>query len=72
MAEVLDFRGLKCPLPVLRLAMHAAKVAPGTTLEVHADCSSFPTDVAKWCKDMGKVLVSCVEKNGTFIATIQF
>ena len=53
MAEVLDCKGFKCPKPVLKLAIKANSIAPGTTLEVHADCSSFPTDVKKWCDSSG-------------------
>ena len=70
--EVLDLKGLKCPQPVLKIAIKASTVAPGTSLEVHADCSSFPADVEKWCKDSGKVLVSVVDRGGYHVATIQF
>jgi len=73
MAEILNAKGLKCPQPVLKLAIKANSIAPGTTLEVHADCPSFPDDVKKWCEDSGKVLVNCVDHGGgSFIATIQF
>jgi tRNA 2-thiouridine synthesizing protein A len=72
MAEVLNCKGMKCPQPVLKTAIKSNSMAPGSTLEVHADCSSFPDDVTKWCADSGKVLVSIVD-NGTYkVATIQF
>ena len=72
MTELLDCRGLKCPQPVLKVAIKAKSLAPGTTLEVHADCVSFPQDIQKWCNDMGKVLVSVVDRGGFNVATIQF
>lgn len=72
MAEVLDCRGLKCPQPVLKLAIKSRSIAPGSTLEVHADCPSFPGDVKKWCDDSGKVLISCVDQGGYQVATVQF
>jgi tRNA 2-thiouridine synthesizing protein A len=72
MTEVLDCKGLKCPQPVLKVAIKAKSLAPGTTLEVHADCPSFPKDIEKWCTDMGKVLVSVVDRGGFNVATIQF
>ena len=48
--EVLDCNGMKCPQPVLKVAIQARKIAPGTTLEVLADCSAFPK-VSKWLKN---------------------
>ena len=72
MTEMLDCKGLKCPQPVLKVAIKAKSIAPGTTLEVHADCPSFPQDIQKWCTDMGKVLVSVVDRGGFNVATIQF
>jgi tRNA 2-thiouridine synthesizing protein A len=70
---VMDFKGLKCPQPVLKLAIKANTVPKGTTVEVHADCTSFPNDVKKWCADTGRVLINCMDKGGGMnVATIQF
>ncbi len=71
MAEVLNCRGMKCPQPVLKVAIKARILPPGTTLEVHADCESFPSDIAKWCTNSGKVLISCVDHGGYNVATVQ-
>ena len=71
MAEVLDCKGLKCPQPVLKTAIKANSLPAGTTLEVLADCPSFPDDIKKWCNDTGKVLVSLVEQGDHRVATIQ-
>ncbi len=68
----LDCKGMKCPQPVLKVAIKAASIPAGTTLEVLADCPSFPSDVEKWCKDNGKVLISLTDKGGYNQATIQF
>ncbi len=73
MAEILDCKGMKCPRPVLKVAIKANSIAAGTVLEVHADCPSFPEDIKKWCEDSGKVLISCVDQgNGLASATVQF
>ncbi|HEB33335.1 hypothetical protein LCGC14_2154950 [marine sediment metagenome] len=72
MAEVLDCKGLKCPQPVLKVAIKARTIPAGTSLEVLADCESFSDDIKKWCEDSGKVLVSCVDQGGFVSATIQF
>lgn len=72
MADVLNCVGMKCPQPVLKLAIKANSIQPGSVLEVHADCPSFPNDVEKWCNDAGKVLVSLVDQGNKKVATIQF
>jgi tRNA 2-thiouridine synthesizing protein A len=72
MAEVLDCKGLKCPQPVLKVAIKANSIEPGTTLEVYADCETFPDDIKKWCENSGKVLVSCVDQGSFWTATVQF
>lgn len=72
MAEILDCRGLKCPQPVLKVAIKANSMSPGASLEVHADCPSFPEDIRKWCDDTGKVLISCVDQGTHHVATVQF
>lgn len=72
MAEVLNCRGLKCPQPVLKVAIKASSMHPGSSLEVHADCPSFHGDIQKWCNDTGRVLVSCVDQGDHSVATVQF
>lgn len=72
MPEVLNCRGLKCPQPVLKVAIKANSMKPGETLEVHADCHTFQSDIAKWASDTGRVLISCVDHGGFQVATIQF
>jgi len=72
MAEHLNCRGLKCPQPVLKVAIKAHSMPPGASLEVQADCPTFPQDIQKWCEDMGKVLVSCIDQGGYHAATVQF
>ncbi len=70
--KVLDYRGLKCPQPSLKVTIISGTIPEGQVVEVKADCPSFPQDIAKWCEDSGRVLVSCVEGGGHFTATIQF
>lgn len=70
--EVMDCKGLKCPQPVLKLAIKANSMNAGDVVEVHADCESFPQDVEKWCADNGKVLVNIVNNGTCNVATIQF
>jgi len=71
MTTVMNLRGLRCPQPVLRLAIKANTLSRGEVVQVHADCPSFADDIRKWCEDSGKVLVNVVETGGSFTATVQ-
>ena len=53
----LDFRGLRCPEPSLKLAVESHTMAPGDILEVLADCPSFEDDVKNWCQRHKKALL---------------
>jgi tRNA 2-thiouridine synthesizing protein A len=71
--HTLDVLGLKCPQPVLKLATMARDIPAGDTVEVLADCESFPKDVEAWCGKMKKTLLFCVDEGGgKHKAQIQF
>ena len=44
-AIVVDARGLRCPLPVIRLAARARDLPPGSTLVLLADDPAVRSDV---------------------------
>lgn len=46
----LDCRGMKCPLPIIRLATNIGDVEIGQTLGVVADDLAARPDVAAWCR----------------------
>jgi tRNA 2-thiouridine synthesizing protein A len=56
--KVLDTLGLKCPKPVLKIAVRAPDMKPGDILEVLGDCPTFEKDVRTWCERLGKVFLS--------------
>jgi TusA-related sulfurtransferase len=71
--HTLDALGLKCPQPVLKVAVKAKELQPGDMLEVLADCPSFPNDIAAWCQKTGKTLLVCADEgDGKHKAQIQF
>jgi cysteine desulfurase len=47
---VVDARGLRCPLPVIRLAEVARDAAPGTVVEVWATDPAARADIPAWCR----------------------
>ncbi len=71
--QTMNFNGLKCPQPVLKLAVAARTVPAGTVVEVLADCAEFPNDVKKWCEKQGKTLMGVTNLGaGKFKAEIRF
>lgn len=47
---VLDCRGLKCPLPVLKMEKHLAGLAPGAALVVLATDPMAKIDIPLYCR----------------------
>lgn len=69
----LDTLGLKCPQPILKIAVKAKELQPGDMLEVLANCPSFPVDIKAWCERTGRTLLFCADEgSGNFKAQIQF
>lgn len=62
--QVLDTLGLKCPQPVLKIAVRAPDMKDGDVLEVLGDCPTFEKDVRIWCERLGKVFLSIQDEGG--------
>ena len=67
---VLDTLGMKCPQPILKIAVKAPDMKPGDILEILGDCPTFEKDVRTWCERLRKVLLS-VKDDGDDKKTIQ-
>ncbi len=50
----LDCRGMRCPLPIIRLANNLGDVAVGRTMAVVAEDPAARPDVAAWCRMRGQ------------------
>jgi tRNA 2-thiouridine synthesizing protein A len=53
MTEEIDARGLRCPLPVLRLRKRLAEAAPGARVALLADDPMAAIDVPHFCAEAG-------------------
>ena len=53
----LDCRGMRCPLPVIRLGKAIGDVAVGETVAVIAEDPAARPDVAAWCRMRGQEYV---------------
>ena len=62
--EILDTLGLKCPQPVLKIAVKAPDMNPGDILEVLGDCPTFEKDVRTWCERLGKIFLAIRDEGG--------
>jgi tRNA 2-thiouridine synthesizing protein A len=71
--HTLDALGLKCPQPILKVAVKAKELQPGDILEILADCESFSKDIEAWCQKTGNTLLVCADEgDGKTKAQIQF
>jgi tRNA 2-thiouridine synthesizing protein A len=55
--EVLDARGLKCPLPVLKMEKRLAQLPPGAALTVLATDPMARIDIPLYCTQHGHACV---------------
>ncbi len=51
--ELLDARGLKCPLPVIKMEKRLAQLAPGARLVVLATDPMAKVDIPLYCRQNG-------------------
>ena len=68
---VVDDRGLRCPLPVIRLAQRAQQARPGTLIEVWATDPAARSDIPAWCRMRGHELVEAREDAGHTAYTVR-
>ncbi|HEV7147487.1 MAG TPA: sulfurtransferase TusA family protein [Pedococcus sp.] len=63
---VVDARGLRCPLPVIRLAARAKEALEGTVLEVLATDPAARADIPAWCRLREQAYLGSLEqRDGT-------
>jgi tRNA 2-thiouridine synthesizing protein A len=63
---LLDARGLKCPLPVLRARKAIQALTPGGVLHVLATDPGSVRDFQAFCEATGHALVEQSEEGGAF------
>jgi tRNA 2-thiouridine synthesizing protein A len=54
----LDCSGMRCPQPVLKLAVETADTPTGTVVEILGDCPTFEKDIRTFCDRRRKTLLS--------------
>jgi tRNA 2-thiouridine synthesizing protein A len=60
----IDCTGMRCPQPVLKLAVETAETSAGTVVEIVGDCPTFEKDIRTFCERRKKTLLA-VRVDGT-------
>jgi tRNA 2-thiouridine synthesizing protein A len=64
--ELLDVKGLNCPLPVLRANRALRTMKPGERLRVLATDRASVADFQAFCRETGHDLLAWSEEGGVF------
>ena len=65
----LNFKGMSCPMPIMKTAMAFKKAASGDIFEAVSDDPAFEPDIRAWSKETGNILQS-VSKSGKDITAV--
>ena len=68
---LLDFKGMSCPLPVLRANRSLRSMAPGERLRVLATDRAAIADFKAFCQETGHALVAMSEEAGVLSFVIR-
>ena len=69
--EVLDTKGLLCPMPVVKAKLAIEEMETGQVLQVLATDPASPTDFAAWCRETGNPLVDSSKDGKVFVFAIR-
>ncbi|MEN8131084.1 MAG: sulfurtransferase TusA family protein [Pseudomonadota bacterium] len=70
-AEILDARGLNCPLPILKTRQAIDKLSTGEVLEVISSDPGSVRDMDTFCTETGNRLVSSNESGDGYVFLIE-
>jgi TusA-related sulfurtransferase len=62
----LDFKGLACPLPIVKTAVAIKQLAPGELVEVLATDAGSVADFTAWSRATGNQLVEHTAEGGVY------
>lgn len=65
-STLLDARGLKCPMPIVKTAQAMKTVPSGELLEVLATDPGSTADFAAWSRSTGNELVTSSVEDGVY------
>jgi len=63
-AKTLDYKGLKCPMPIVKISQEMPKVALGDVLEVLTTDPGALSDFPAWAKTTGQQILETKQEPG--------
>jgi tRNA 2-thiouridine synthesizing protein A len=69
--KLLDTKGLRCPLPVLRARKAMKDMDPGQVIEIHATDPGSVQDFQAFCETTGHVLLDSLRDGEVYIFEIR-
>ncbi|MFB9758859.1 sulfurtransferase TusA family protein [Ectobacillus funiculus] len=69
--QVLDVKGLACPMPIVKTKKAISGLETGQVLEVHTTDKGAKSDLTAWAKSTGHTIVDFKEENNVFVFQIQ-
>ena len=64
--QLVDARGLSCPMPIVKTAQQMKTVTSGQLVEVLATDPGSLKDFTAWTRSTGNALVEQTQENGVF------
>jgi len=68
----IDCSGMRCPQPVLKLAVETADTPVGTVVEIVGDCPTFEKDIRTFCDRRRKTLLTVRPEGAKTLIQIQY
>lgn len=62
--KILDYKGLPCPMPIVKISQEIPKVAIGDVLEVHTSDPGSIADFPAWAKTTGHAVLEIKQEPG--------
>ena len=62
--KVLDYKGLPCPMPIVKISQEIPKVAIGDVVEVHTTDPGSIADFPAWAKTTGQAVLDMKQETG--------
>ncbi|HOV62746.1 MAG TPA: sulfurtransferase TusA family protein [Spirochaetia bacterium] len=62
--KVLDYKGLACPMPVVKISQEIGKIEVGQVVEVNTTDPGSLSDFPAWAKSSGHEIVETKQEKG--------
>ncbi|MFI5254169.1 MAG: sulfurtransferase TusA family protein [Candidatus Limnocylindrales bacterium] len=69
--QIVDARGLACPMPIVKTAQAFKTLASGQIVEVLATDAGSVRDFQAWSRSTGNALIEMTEEAGTYRFLLQ-